>query len=100
MEIENVQVAIHLNRFFERCNTDPRIGAIHIAVFTAILNIWLKRGCTGSITLFSWEVMPEAKISSRMTYRKVIRDLGEYGYLYYQASFSKHRGSRFALFLE
>ncbi|MDR2271997.1 MAG: hypothetical protein LBF27_13920 [Sphingobacterium sp.] len=97
MEVENVQVAIHLNRFFEKCSSDPRIGTAHIAVYMAILNIWLKRGCTNSIYLFSWEVMPEAKISGRMTYRKAIRELCEYGYLFYRASMSKHRGSRFEL---
>jgi len=99
MEVENVQLALHLNRFFEKSNSDPRIGAVHIAVYMAILNIWLQRGCTNTVTLFSWEVMPEAKISGRMTYRKVIRELGEYGYLCYRASFSKNKGSRFELLL-
>ncbi len=96
MEVEDVQVAIHLRRFFEKSSCDPRISSIHIAVYLAILNICLKRGCS-SLTLFSWEVMPEAKISGRMTYRKVIRELAEYGYLFYQTSFSKHKGSRFRL---
>lgn len=98
MEVEDVQVAIHLRRFFEKSSSDPRIGSVHIAVYLAILNICLMRGCT-SLTLFSWEVMPEAKISGRMTYRKVIRELTEYGYLFYQASFNKHRGSRFRLMM-
>lgn len=97
MEVEDVQVVLHLNRFFEKSSSDPRIGSVHIAVYLAILNIWLKRGCTNSITLFSWEVMPEAKISGRMTYRKVIRELNDYGYLFYRASFNRHRGSRFRL---
>ncbi len=91
-----MQVAIHLRCFFEKSSCDPRISSIHIAVYLAILNISLKRGCA-SLTLFSWEVMPEAKISGRMTYAKVVRELADYGYLFYQASFNKHRGSLFRL---
>jgi len=94
-----MQLALYLNRFFEKCNSDPRIGAIHIAVYMAILNIWLKRGCTDSITMFSWEVMPEAKISTRVTYIKVIKELNEYGYISYSTSYNSQRGSRFKLVL-
>ena len=97
MGTENVQAEMYLKCFFERIASDPRIGIVHIAVYTAILNIWLKRGCTIPLSLFSWEVMPDAKVSTRMTYRKVIRELNEYGYLGYHASFSKYRGSKFEL---
>lgn len=96
---ENVQAEMYLNRFFERINSDPRIGITHIAVYMAILNIWFKRGCTNPIALFSWEVMPEAKVSTRITYRKAVRELNAYGYLLYRPSFSKYKGSRFEVSL-
>jgi hypothetical protein len=97
MELEIVRVETYLRCFFKMAASDPRIGIVHVAVYTAILNLWVLRGCMNPITLFSWEVMPVAKISTRITYRKAIRDLNEYGYIGYHPSFSKYRGSKFEL---
>jgi hypothetical protein len=94
MEEGNVRAAMYLKNFFEHIASDPRVGTVHIAVYTAILNIWMRRGCTTPLLVFAWEVMPAAKVSTRMTYRKVIRELNAYGYLAYRASFSKYKGSR------
>jgi len=38
--------------------------------------------------------MKIAKISSAMTYHKCVKDLNAYGYIRYEPSFNKNRGSK------
>ena len=89
-------VSIYLE-FFKKSTTDSRLGPIHIAVYTAIFDIWIKKGCISPVTLFSSEVLPVAKLSTRMTYHRILKELGDYGYLMYTPSFNKYRGSRIIL---
>lgn len=89
-------VSIYL-AFFTRSTTDSRLGPIHIAVYTAIFEIWIKKGCVTPVTLFSSEVLPVAKLSTRMTYHRILKELGDYGYLLYTPSFNKYRGSKIIL---
>jgi hypothetical protein len=44
--------------------------------------------------VFSNEIMPIAKISSPATYLKCVRDLSDFGYIRYEPSFNKNKGSK------
>ena len=80
--------------FFVAIETDPRIGAVHIAVFMALYYKWLSMSCCKEIRVFTHEVMFVAKVSSRTTYCEVVKGLRDYGYISYEPSFNRKRGSK------
>jgi len=82
-----------LNDFFEGIKNDPHIGCSHIALYTALYNLWVSQGCLGPVVIFSYTIMPIAKIGGLGTYHKTIRELNEYGYLRYEATFNR-KGSK------
>ena len=86
-----------LTYFFEKIRSDSRIGPIHIAVYTALLNVWINRMFQTPLVVFSSEVMPVAKISGRYNYQRALRELNLYGYLVYRPSMNKYKGSRIYL---
>ncbi|MBT2590676.1 hypothetical protein J7E50_10635 [Pedobacter sp. ISL-68] len=78
--------------FFERIQTDARIGMAHIAVFTAVYSLWIKSSFDDELKVFPNDITSIAKVSNRTYYRTII-ELSEYGYLLYEPSF-KRKGSR------
>ena len=79
--------------FFDAIAEDPRIRITHIAVFAALYSLWIKSNREPEMRVFSDQVMAVAKISSRITYCRVIIDLNEFGYLEYCPSFFGGKGS-------
>lgn len=82
------------SRFLTTIIEDPRITAVHISLFMALVHQWEQRGCRDPLQVFSREVMPLCKISGTATYHRCVRELDTYGYIRYVASFNHHRGSR------
>ena len=83
-----------LSRFFDAIEKDPRVNSTHIGVYAALLQCWVKQGCPGPLEAFSHEIIRVAKLSSRDTYFKYIRELNEYGYIRYERSFNRNFRSR------
>lgn len=83
--------------FFERIGNDPRICIAHIGLFATLLQLWQSGGFPDHIEAYSYEVMEVARISSRATYHRCIRDLHDFGYLQYFPSFNKKRRSKIIL---
>lgn len=75
-----------LNRFFNRIQYDPRIGATHIALFTAMVQMGNHNA---SATFYGRELRQLAKINSPRTYFKVLRDLQECEYIEYRRGVSR-----------
>ncbi|KAF2328142.1 hypothetical protein [Flavobacterium ginsenosidimutans] len=87
-----------LTDFFSVIEKDYRISTTHIAIYAALLQLRSVRGSGNPIEVFRRELAPIAKISSRYTYHKCLRELDEYGYLHYEPSFKKTRASRIYFF--
>ncbi len=83
-----------LGDFFEAIQNDARISTTHIGIYAALLQYRLLRGFDNPIQVFSREIMHIAKVSSAMTYHRCIRDLSEYGYIRYEPSYNRNKGSR------
>ena len=82
-----------LVNFFSGIANDPRIGITHIALYSALYQLWVKQHCINPIRIYSYTVMPAAKIFGLSTYHKAIRELNEYGYIRYEATFNR-KGSK------
>jgi hypothetical protein len=87
-----------LSDFFDAIEKDPRINSTHIGVYAALLQCWNRQGFPDRLDVFSHELIGLAKLSSRDTYFKYIRELSEYGYIRYERSFNRNKPSAIYLF--
>jgi len=83
-----------LSQFFTAVENDPRISITHIGIYAALLQYWKEHNYSTPVQAFSHEIMQIAKISAATTYRKVIKDLNEYGYIKYEPSFKRNQRSK------
>ncbi len=83
--------------FFAAIREDGRISSTHIGIYAALVEYARRQGAANPFCAFSRDIMPIAKISAPATYHKCIRELDEYGYIRYDPSFDRCRGSRIYL---
>lgn len=83
-----------LSDFFNAIAGDPRISITHIGIYAALLQYWKQHNFENPVYVFSYEIMPIAKISASTTYHKIIKDLSNYGYIKYEPSYKRNQGSK------
>jgi hypothetical protein len=81
-----VEVLSFLTEFYCSAAANPRMGATHLALFMAFFQHWSKNGFQNPVEFTSRDIMPLAKIDSRATYHRCLRDLVECGYIRYVPS--------------
>ena len=81
------------NDQIKRMESDKRVLATHVSLFTALFIFWQRGGFVSPFAITRKTVMAYAKIASIATYHKCIRELDEYGYIRYQPSFHPAKGS-------
>ncbi len=84
----------YLSDFFNAIRNDGRISITHIGIYAALLEYQAENGFANPITAFSHQIMGIAKVSSAMTYHKCVKELSEYGYIRYEPSFNRLKGSK------
>lgn len=72
--------------FYSKAVIDNRITATHISLYMALLHEMICVD-SGVLLLRVDMIMCLAKISSRVTYHRCMRDLHAYGYIIYSPSF-------------
>jgi replication initiation and membrane attachment protein DnaB len=70
-----------LTVFYEAIAEDPRIGTSHISLYIALLQEWNLNGGVNPIVISRTAIMKAAKINSRYTYSKCMKNLQEFGYV-------------------
>jgi hypothetical protein len=78
-----MEVLPFLVEFYHSAAANPRIGATHISLYIAFFQHWGKNGFRNPVEFTSREIMPLAKIESRATYHRCLRELVECGYIRY-----------------
>jgi hypothetical protein len=81
-----MEQAAQLSGFYQAIASDNRIGATHISLYMALFQLWNLNHCKNPVPVRRDEVMPVAKISSKATYHKCIKELEQYGYIHYYPS--------------
>ncbi len=94
----NMSALKPLSDFFDAIEKDARVNSTHIGIYAALLQYWNRQGCPDRLEVFSHELIVLAKLSSRDTYFKYIRELSEYGYIRYERSFNRNKPSAIYLF--
>lgn len=94
MIANQIDMAAPLRAFLSAIHGDGRISITHIGIYVALWRYRMEHGFVNPIQVFSHEIMRIAKLSSAGTYHKCIKDLSDYGYIRYEPSYNRMKGSR------
>jgi hypothetical protein len=83
-----------LSNFLLAIQDDPRIGPVHISLFTALLKLWQEQSYQSIFQITRKRLMPLCKINGLATYHEKIKDLHELGYIRYEPSYDPSGASR------
>lgn len=75
-----------LSLFYKAIADDSRIGATHISLYMALLQLWNLNGGRNPVEVRRSVLMKTAKINARHTYNRCINNLHEFGYISYKPS--------------
>jgi len=87
----------HLTGFFNKSNQDQTITPTHISLYLALFQRWNLNRFKNPIIISREEMMLTAKIKSKATYHKCMRELHEKNYLIYKPSYNPYAGSEVIL---
>lgn len=73
----------HLNSFFHRVEKDQHLTPYHIGLYMALFQKWNRHQFKSTFTIYREELMRYAKIGSKDTYYKCMRELHQQGYILY-----------------
>jgi hypothetical protein len=73
---------------------DDRLNITHISLSAGLFVLWQRNGFIAPFPVTRKTLMNYSKIASISTYHKCLRELHDYGYLYYKPSYHPKKGSR------
>lgn len=80
----------HLNAFFTRIRNDNRLTSAHVSLYLAVFHYWNLNRFQNPFPVRREEIMQLAKIGSKNTYHKCLKDLHQANYLHYFPSASRY----------
>ena len=84
----------HLNAFFFRhVKRDRRLNANHISLYMALFQCWNLNRFQNPFSITREAVMDICGIGSKNTYHKCLKELHQYGYIFYKPSINKFHKS-------
>lgn len=88
---------VHLNTVFEQFSKDPRLNSTHISLYMALFQFWNIHRFPKKFYINREEVMQMAKIGSKTTYHRCLKNLNDWKYLVYFPSHNPFKGSEIKL---
>ena len=82
----------HLNGFFERVSGDGRLTAYHISLYLALFQLWNLSRFRNPFPISREELMQLSRIGSKNTYARCIKELDQWGYIFYFPNGNLHTG--------
>lgn len=96
--MKEVNYISHLNAVLRKFANDSKITSSHRSLYLAFFELWNQKHFPLTIMVNRKQVMDLAKICSRTTYHKFIRELNSWNYLQYHPSTSPKHGSLVDMF--
>lgn len=81
-----MQTSRRLSAFLDSIQNDPHIGSTHISLFVVLLEASSNVGFQNPLLFSRKEIIQRAKIRSRETRNKCLKDLQAGGYILYEPS--------------
>ncbi|MBC8769665.1 hypothetical protein H4O18_16825 [Arenibacter sp. BSSL-BM3] len=88
----------HLNGVFLQFSKDHRLNPTHISLYVGLFQLWNNYHFRDSFHINREEVMAYAKIGSKSTYHRCLKELDHWKYLKYIPSHNPFQGSRIKMF--
>ncbi|MDC6390501.1 hypothetical protein PP182_17560 [Maribacter sp. PR1] len=95
----DVNYITHLNGVFQQFSRDGRLNPTHISLYVALFQLWNNNYFREEFFINREEVMDFAKIGSKSTYHRCIKELSHWSYLCYTPSHNPFKGSRIKMFV-
>jgi len=86
--------ALMIIRLLKKLSEDERMNAWHLALYWAMLEVWLDSGRNDVVRITRQQLMKQAHISSLVTYHKYLRELVTLRYVDYLPSYNHYAGSK------
>ncbi|GLU45119.1 hypothetical protein [Allomuricauda sp. NBRC 101325] len=96
--MEEINYIKHLNGVFGQFTKDGRLNPTHISLYMALFQLWNYKLFREWFHIDREDAMILAKIGSKSTYHRCIKELAHWGYIYYDPSHNPFKGSRIKMF--
>lgn len=96
--MEETNYIKHLNGVFEQFSKDNRLNPTHISLYIALFQLWNSNFFREEFYINREEVMQYAKIGSKSTYHRCIKELSHWKYILYTPSHNPFKGSKIKMF--
>ncbi|MHA7830171.1 MAG: hypothetical protein ACX93O_03665 [Flagellimonas sp.] len=96
--MEEINYIRHLNGVFGQFARDGRLNPTHISLYMALFQLWNYKMFRESFHVDREEAMDMAKIGSKSTYHRCIKELSHWGYIMYAPSHNPYKGSKIKMF--
>lgn len=84
----------HLNGVFRQVERDSRLNPTHISMYMALFQMWNRNRFPETFFIDRGDIMQLAKIGSKATYHRCLKDLDNWGYVEYMPSHNPYKGSQ------
>jgi hypothetical protein len=88
-----------LSSFLQRVSSDAELKPNHISICAALCQLWIADQFQNPMKVSRRQLMLAARIKSKVTYHRIMRDLGSQGYIKYHPS-NHPSGSRVYLLID
>lgn len=95
--MEELQLLTH---FIQKVASDNRLKPVHISLSLALCNSWIRSRFQRHYRISRRTLMMAARIRSKATYHKTIKELQRFGYLKYFPSYHPVKASEVELLNE
>ncbi|KAB7530314.1 hypothetical protein F8C76_02055 [Flagellimonas olearia] len=96
--MEGINYIKHLNGVLAQFAKDNRLNPTHISLYIGLFQLWNHNYFVTEFHICREEAMAYAKIGSKSTYHRCIRELSHWNYILYTPSHNPYKGSRIKMF--
>ncbi len=89
----------HLNGVYQQFVKDSRLNPTHISLYMALFQFWNINRFPDVFFIHREEVMQMAKIGSKATYHRCLRNLDDWKYILYMPSHNPYKGSQIKMLI-
>ncbi|QIA09137.1 hypothetical protein [Draconibacterium halophilum] len=83
-----------LRGFFEHLEEDANMTSQHISLYMALFNLWNLNRFREQFEINRLDVMAMARIGSKSTYSKCMKELNDWGYIRYSPGANRYQVSK------
>ncbi len=87
----------HLHAFYHHARRDDRLSPTHVSLYMALFQFWNYNRFQNPFRIDRDELMQLSKIGSVNTYRRCIKDLHNYRYVFYHSGIKKYQDAKLSI---